>query len=78
MSRRVELDHALDDLGDMLPIWLEKLRDPAQFWPQFDALSQVILDNTCQEDQAYVQRRVTGLLQRHHLERFDDPLARSR
>lgn len=70
MSTREELDLELEKLGEMLPIWLEKLRHPAQFWPQFDALARAILDNCSEADAPYVHRRLELLLQRHGLKRL--------
>jgi predicted NAD/FAD-binding protein len=67
MSTREELDHDLDQLGQMLPEWLERLRHPDQFWPQFDALAQAILDNCSEDNDQYVRRRLTLLLQHHGL-----------
>lgn len=71
MSTRESLDRQLQELGDMLPDWLEKLRHPSQFWPQFDALSQSILDDCSEEDVPYVQRKLDLLLQRHGLNRAE-------
>jgi predicted NAD/FAD-binding protein len=70
MSTREELDLELKKLGEMLPIWLEKLRHPAEFWPQFDALAQAILDNSSEADASYVRRRLELLLQRHGLKQL--------
>ncbi len=72
MTTREALDRELQELSDMLPTWLEKLRHPAQFWPQFDALSQGILDNCAESDIPYVQRRLALLLQHHGLNRSDE------
>jgi hypothetical protein len=75
MSTREELDLELEKLGGMLPIWLEKLRHPAEFWPQFDALAQAILDNCSEADEAHVRRRLELLLQQHGLRRQPDSSA---
>ncbi|MEA9886833.1 hypothetical protein VDG05_21370 [Xanthomonas campestris pv. raphani] len=45
MSIRTNTDHQLSDLGKMLAVWPQRVRDPSQFWPQFDALAQRILDS---------------------------------
>ncbi|SEL57017.1 hypothetical protein SAMN05428989_1951 [Pseudoxanthomonas sp. GM95] len=71
MSTRESLDRQLQELGDMLPDWLEKLRHPTQFWPQFDALAQGILDDCPECELPYVRRRLALLLQRHGLVRPD-------
>lgn len=75
MKTREQLGHDVDELGQMLPIWLEKLRDPTHFWPQFDALSQAILDDATPADAAYVHRQLELLLQRHGLKRMPGPPA---
>lgn len=60
-----DLDARLDCLAGMLPPWLEKLRHPAQFWPQFDALAQQILDRADTCDQARVRQRIGAMLADH-------------
>ncbi len=66
MALRIELDSALDALAGMLPVWLEKLRDPQCFRPQFDALAKQILAR-CRSDaeRAAVQRRLDAMLAAH-------------
>ena len=68
MSTHAQLDQQLADLDRMLPIWLEKLRHPTQFWPQFDALAQTILDDSPAEEIAYVRRRLDAMLRDHALQ----------
>lgn len=67
LSSRVQLDARLDCLAGMLSPWLEKLRHPAQFWPQFDALAQQILDLADAGDRAHVQQRLDAMLTAHAL-----------
>jgi hypothetical protein len=67
MRTRMQLDHELDELALMLPIWLEKLRHPSQFWPQFDALAHDISCSAGPEDAEHVRRRLELLLQCHGL-----------
>lgn len=65
LSARVLLDARLDCLAGMLSPWLEKLRHPAQFWPQFDALAQQILDRADDGDRAHVLQRLDAMLAAH-------------
>jgi len=62
MSSRERIDRELERLQSMLPPWREKLRDEAQFWPQFDALVARILDRTVDADRGFVRRRVERML----------------
>ncbi|VXB45867.1 conserved hypothetical protein [Luteimonas sp. 9C] len=63
MALRIELDSALDALAGMLPVWREKLRAPAAFWPQFDALSAKILARARDEaERAAVRTRLEAML----------------
>lgn len=67
-SSRPQLETRLDQLSQMLPIWLEKLRHPAGFWPQFDALAQQIIDDTPAELLWCVRLRLADMLAEHGLE----------
>ncbi|MDR6842016.1 hypothetical protein [Pseudoxanthomonas sacheonensis] len=49
-SARDRLDADLENLERMLPVWREKLRHEAQFWPQFDILAQEILARADPQD----------------------------
>ncbi|MCD9029380.1 hypothetical protein LDO26_14380 [Luteimonas sp. BDR2-5] len=70
MALRPELEHALDALAAMLPVWLEKLRVREAFWPQFDALSRQILARaTTDAERVGVQRRLDAMLAAHDLRR---------
>ena len=63
MGLRVELESALDALAGMIPVWREKLCDPNAFWPQFDALSTMILARTRDAgERAVVQQRLEAML----------------
>jgi hypothetical protein len=57
------LDAALDHLAGMLPPWLARLRHPAQFWPQFDALAREILEQADASERPYVLRRLQEMLE---------------
>lgn len=39
---RTHTNHQLSDLGRMLSVWPQRVRDPSQFWQQFDALAKGI------------------------------------
>lgn len=65
MNARVRLEAELENLERMLPLWREKLRHEAQFWPQFDVLAQEILARADQEDREYAQRRIEAMLAAH-------------
>ncbi len=78
MSARGPLDAELDRLARMLPPWLARLRHPAQFWPQFDALAREILEQADEGERPYVLQRLQGMLEEHGvvLPRVDRPLSR--
>lgn len=61
MKTRRQLDAELDRLARMLPPWLERLRHPAQFWPQFDALAQEILADAGAGDRIHVLQRLRAM-----------------
>jgi hypothetical protein len=61
-SERDRLDADLENLERMFPVWREKLRHEAQFWPQFDALAQEILARADPQDRRYVQLRIDTML----------------
>ena len=67
MTTRERLERELDHLQSMLPPWREKLRDEAQFWPQFDALAARILDSAEPADRDYVRQRIALMLEQHGL-----------
>ncbi|NHF67992.1 hypothetical protein [Xanthomonas hortorum] len=69
MRTRTHTNHQLSDLGKMLSVWPQRVRDPSQFWPQFDALAKDILDEAVDADLQRVQRRLRQLLHRHGLTR---------
>ena len=70
-SARDRLDADLENLERMLPIWREKLRHEAQFWPQFDILSREILARTDSQDRQYAQGRIDAMLTKHAPLQFD-------
>lgn len=70
-----QLDSALDALAGMLPVWCEKLREPAVLWPQFDALSRQILARANTDtERAMVRQRLDAMLEAQGLTR---PIRRS-
>lgn len=62
MSARDRLDVELDRLARMLPVWREKLRHEADFWPQFAALAGEILADADPADQEYAAQRIADML----------------
>jgi hypothetical protein len=62
---RDQLEADLENLERMLPLWREKLRHEAQFWPQFDGLAQEILARAGPQDRQYVQQRIDTMLAKH-------------
>ena len=64
-SARDRLDADLENLERMLPVWRETLRHEAQFWPQFDVLSQEILARADPMDREYAQKRIDEMLAVH-------------
>lgn len=62
MKTRRQLDAELERLARMLPPWLERLRHPAQFWPQFDALAQEILADAGADDRIHALQRLHAML----------------
>jgi hypothetical protein len=72
MTTRERIDRELDHLQSMLPAWREKLREEAQFWPQFDALAARILDSADDADRAFVRQRVERMLEQESLVRPPD------
>ena len=69
-SERDRLDADLENLERMLPVWREKLRHEAQFWPQLDVLAQEILARADPQDRQYAQRRIDTMLTKHTPTRF--------
>ncbi|MGJ7903184.1 hypothetical protein [Lysobacter sp. 1R34A] len=65
----MQLDAELERLARMLPPWLESLRHPAQFWPQFTALANEILADADPADRNHAQRRIDAMLAEHGLRR---------
>ena len=62
MKTGPQLDAELDHLARMLPPWLERLRHPSQFWPQFEALARDILAQAEPDDRPHVRRRLEAML----------------
>lgn len=65
MSDRLRLDQQLDELERMLPDWRGSLRHEAQFWPQFRALLEPILDGLDREERQHAEQRVARMLSLH-------------
>ncbi|AKC85854.1 hypothetical protein [Pseudoxanthomonas suwonensis] len=63
MSGRRQLDAEIERLARMLPPWLARLRHPAQFWPQFDALAREILEQADVDQRPYVLQRLQDMLE---------------
>ena len=78
-GRRVKtwaaLDRELDRLAGMLSPWLARLRHPAQFWPQFDALADRIRDGASMADRAHVAQRLDAMLAAHGMDTRHDPVS---
>lgn len=62
VSTREQLDRELDALAGIIPVWREKLRHEAQFWPQFRALSGEIMAHADRADREHVERRIAQML----------------
>jgi hypothetical protein len=62
VNTREELDAELDRLAAMLPVWREKLRVEAQFWPQFTALAGEVLAAADPDDLAHAHARIARML----------------
>ena len=65
MNEHMRLEAELDNLERMLPVWREKLRHEAQFWPQFDVLAQEIMARADPADREYAQQRIDEMLATH-------------
>ncbi|MNN65459.1 hypothetical protein D3C81_1809650 [compost metagenome] len=65
MKARRELDAELDHLGAELQHWVCRSRHEAQFWPQFTALAEDILDEAQSWDRLHVLYRLDVMLVRH-------------
>lgn len=74
MTARERLDAELDHLEGMLPVWREKLRVEAQFWPQFNALADEILAHADAMDRGYARQRIEAMLEEHVATRVAFPL----
>jgi len=59
---RGQLQRELEALRAMLPIWREKLRDEAQFGPQFHALAAEILGRTAPADRDFAREAIDRML----------------
>ncbi|WP_241093347.1 hypothetical protein [Xanthomonas sp.] len=55
MNTRPQTQAELNHLAAMLPEWIAHLRDPAEFWPQFDALARELLQRADPADAAYAR-----------------------
>jgi hypothetical protein len=65
VNARMRLEAELYNLERMLPLWREKLRHEAQFWPQFDVLAQEILARADPQDRQHAQHRIDAMLTKH-------------
>lgn len=74
MNPRQRLEADLERLSQMLPVWREKLRHEAQFWPQFTALADEILAAADPADLDYAQQRIADMLATHGLGSDGQPL----
>jgi hypothetical protein len=66
VSSRLQLDEELDRLERMLPHWRETMRHEAQFWPQFRALLEPIVEGLESEDRRHAEERVARMLTQNH------------
>lgn len=71
-SERDRLDADLENLERMLPLWREKLRHEAQFWPQFDVLAQEIIARADPQDRPYAQQRIDAMLVKYTSPKIPD------
>lgn len=69
---RDQLEADLENLERMLPVWREKLRHEAQFWPQLDVLAQEILARADPMDRQYAQQCIDTMLTKHALRRVGE------
>lgn len=69
MSLRHEIQAQLDALAEMLDPWVARVRHPAQFWPQFEALAAEILDQCAHTERDEVRARIDVMLKDHGLKR---------
>jgi hypothetical protein len=68
MNVRPEIAAQLDALDAMLANWLARVRDPAQFWPQFETLAEEILDQCEYAERDPTRAHIKAMLKRHALE----------
>lgn len=66
MTCRLQLDVELARLEQMLPHWRSSLRDEAQFWPQFKALVEPIVEGLNPDDRRYAEERIARMLTLNH------------
>jgi hypothetical protein len=62
MNTHAQTQAALAHLAQMLPEWTAHLRHPAEFWPQFGALAQELLDAADPRDRAQARQALVAML----------------
>lgn len=62
MNTHAQTQAALAHLAQMLPEWTAHLQHPAEFWPQFSALAQELLDAAAPCDRAQARQALAAML----------------
>jgi hypothetical protein len=62
MNTHAQTQAALAHMAAMLPEWTAHLLHPAEFWPQFSALAQELLDAADPGDRAQARQALAAML----------------
>jgi hypothetical protein len=62
MNTHAQTQAALAHMAAMLPEWTAHLRHPEEFWPQFSALAQELLDAADPGDRAQARQALAAML----------------
>ena len=62
MNTHAQTQAALAHMAAMLPQWTAHLLHPAEFWPQFSALAQELLDAAAPGDRGQVRQALAAML----------------
>jgi len=68
MNTHAQTQAALAHMAAMLPQWTAHLRHPQEFWPQFSALAQELLDAADPDDRAQARLALAAMLAEHALD----------